>query len=90
MQQGVEKRIEREDANVTDFGAHLEPALRVGQGETFVVETQDNFFGEIKSEEDLPIPEQMPFLRTQFWTVTRWPGPYTSRAARPVTYWSWR
>ena len=75
MQQGVEKRIEREDANVTDFGAHLEPALRVGQGETFVVETQDNFFGEIKTEEDLPIPEQMPFLRTQFWTVNPVAGP---------------
>lgn len=62
----MDERIEREDANVTDFGAHLEPALRVGQGETFVVETQDSFFGEIKTEDDLPISEQMPFLRTHF------------------------
>jgi amidase len=75
MQRAVDKRIAREDATLTEFGAHLEPALRVEPGETFLVETQDNFFGEIKTEEDLPTPENLPFLRTQFWTVNPVAGP---------------
>ena len=50
MQKAVDKRIVREDATLTEFEAHLEPALRVEPGERFLVETQDNFFGEIKTE----------------------------------------
>lgn len=69
------KRIRREDATITEFGAHLEPALHVGPGETFLVETQDNFFGEIKTEDDLPTPQQLPFLRYQFWKVNPVAGP---------------
>lgn len=69
------KRIRREDATITEFGAHLEPALRVEQGESFLVETQDNFFGEIKTEDDLPTPQQLPFLRYQFWKVNPVAGP---------------
>ena len=49
MEQWTEKRTRRVDANLTEFGAHLEPALHVEPGETFLVETQDNFFGEIKT-----------------------------------------
>ena len=45
MDQRVEKRIGREDATVTEFGANLEPRLRVEPGERFLVETQDNFLG---------------------------------------------
>jgi len=75
VEQEVAKRIERESATLTEFGAHIEPALRVAPGERFVVETQDNFFGEIKTEEDLPTPENLPFLRTQFWTVNPVAGP---------------
>ncbi len=75
MQKAVDKRIVREDATLTEFGAHLEPALRVEPGERFMVETQDNFFGEIKTEEDLPTPENFSFMRTQFWTVNPVAGP---------------
>ena len=75
MQKAVDKRIVREDATLTEFGAHLEPALRVEPGERFLVETQDNFFGEIKTEEDLPTPENFSFMRTQFWTVNPVAGP---------------
>src|SRR5918912_1260214 len=69
MGRGVKKRIGRERATLTEFGAHLEPALRVEPGETFLVETLDNFFGEIDTEEVLPTPEHLPFLRHQFWKV---------------------
>ncbi|MEJ7873009.1 MAG: acetamidase/formamidase family protein, partial [Rubrobacteraceae bacterium] len=71
----MEKRIRREDATLTEFGAQLEPALRVEPGETFLVETQDNFFGKIDSEEVLPTAEQLPFLRHQFWKVNPVAGP---------------
>jgi amidase len=75
MEQRVEKKIGREDATLTEFGAHLEPRLRVQPGERFLVETQDNFFGEIRTEEDLPTPENLPFLRYQFWKVNPVAGP---------------
>ncbi len=75
MKQAVEKRIERAKATVTEFGAHLEPLLRVEPGEPFFVETLDNFFGEIKTEKDLPTPEALAFLRYQFWKVNPVAGP---------------
>jgi amidase len=75
VEQAAEKRIGREHATLTEFGAHLEPALRVEPGETFLVETLDNFFGEIDTEEVLPTPEQLPFLRHQFWKVNPVAGP---------------
>ena len=75
MEQGMEKRIRREDAILTEFGAHLEPALCVEPGESFLVETQDNFFGEIDSEEVRPTPEHLPFLDYQFWKVNPVAGP---------------
>jgi amidase len=37
--QGV--KIPREEAATTEFGAHLEPQIRVEQGESFLVETRD-------------------------------------------------
>jgi amidase len=75
MQQDVEKRVERSAATLTEFGSHLEPALRVEPGETFLVETQDNFFGEINTEDVLPTAEHLPFLRHQFWKVNPVAGP---------------
>lgn len=54
------KKIRREEAVLTEFGAHLEPKLRVAPGERFLVETQDAFFGQIKTEEDLPVSKNLP------------------------------
>mgnify|MGYP001159186323 CR=1 FL=1 len=71
----IEKIIKRSHATITEFGAHLSPKLYVKPGETFKVETQDNFFGEIKTEEDLPTPERLPFLNNQFWKVNPVAGP---------------
>jgi hypothetical protein len=39
MTQVAEKRIARENATVTEFGAHLPPVLRVQPGEPFVSAT---------------------------------------------------
>jgi amidase len=90
MDQRVEKRIGREDATVTEFGANLEPRLRVEPGERFLVETQDNFFGEIETEDDLPTPEDLPFLRNQFWKVNPVAGPIYVEGLKAGTSWSWR
>ena len=75
MKQTMNKMIKRTDATVTEFGAHLEPRLRVEPGELFLVETQDNFFGAIKTEDNLPTPEALPFLRHQYWKVNPVAGP---------------
>lgn len=75
MEQSAMRKIKREDATITDFGGHLEPQLSVEPGERFLVETQDNFFGEIKTEEDLPSPEQFEFLRHEPWKVNPVAGP---------------
>ncbi len=75
MKQTVNKMIKRADATVTEFGAHLATILRVEPGELFLVETQDNFFGAIKTEDDLPTPEAFPFLRHQYWKVNPVAGP---------------
>ncbi len=41
----IMRKIRREEAIVTEFGAHLQPKLKVEPGETFLVETQDAFSG---------------------------------------------
>lgn len=56
----TQQKISRDKAIVTDFGANMEPVLRINAGETFLVETQDNFFGKI-ADEGLPAtPEALP------------------------------
>lgn len=71
----MDKVIKRAQSTITEFGANLEPQLYVQPGESFKVETQDNFFGKIQSEKDLPTPEQLPFLKHQFWKVNPVAGP---------------
>ena len=75
MARMVEKNIMRSDAVVTEFGAHLEPCLRINPGELFKVETQDNFFGKIQSEEILPEPERLDLFRRQYLKVNPVAGP---------------
>jgi acetamidase/formamidase len=71
----TEKIINREHATVTEFGAHLEPLVRVNPGELFRVETQDNFFGLINKEDVLPTPERLEILRHQHMKVNPVAGP---------------
>lgn len=57
------KRIRREEATITEFGAHLEPALRVEPGERFLVETHDAYSGKIRTEDDLPTSKRFSSLQ---------------------------
>jgi amidase len=47
------QRLGRETATHTEYGSHLDPQLRVELGETFVVETNDNFFNSVKDSPEL-------------------------------------
>jgi amidase len=59
-EQKIVRKIRREEVTLTEFGAHLGPKLRVEPGERFLIETQDAFFGQIKTEEDLPVSKRLP------------------------------
>ncbi len=48
----MEKKLTRDNVFYA-FSPELEPALRVAQGEEFVLETHDCFTGQLKSEKDL-------------------------------------
>jgi len=63
MEHGVVKRIRREEATLTEFGAHLEPKLRVEPDERFLVETQDAYSGQMRTEEDPPNSKKFSSLR---------------------------
>lgn len=77
------QRIERSAANVTTFGAHLEPRITVDAGEPFVIHTQDNAAGTIAGFEDLPDREH-PALRTrQYPSFNPLGGPVHVRGAAP-------
>jgi amidase len=52
----MKKRISREDLLSYTFDAAKSPVLRVDQDEEFLIETQDNTGGKIRSEKDLPTP----------------------------------
>lgn len=69
------KKIERAQATLTEFGAGMEPMLYVDPGESFMVETEDNFHGKIKTNEDIPSPKYLPFLLRQFQAVNPLAGP---------------
>ena len=51
------KQVPREAPLSYTFDGTKTPVIKVSQDEEFVVETQDNTGGKIKSEKDLPTPE---------------------------------
>ena len=51
------QRVTRDKSLVPEFSRFLNPVLRVKRGERFVLETEDTFFGRIKEDNDLPVPE---------------------------------
>ena len=78
----VVQKILRQHATITEFGPHLEPQLWVEPGELFGVETLDNMFGHINSEEVLPTPEHLEILRYQYAKVNPVAGPIHVRGLK--------
>jgi amidase len=59
------RRLTREPANRHYvFDPALPPAMTAGLGESFVVETEDAFSGALSEEGVLPVPDQLPHLRS--------------------------
>ena len=56
------QRIVRDQAMEYEFDHRHAPKLRVSQGESFVVETEDALSGNIRSEDRLPTPVHVPTL----------------------------
>lgn len=70
------KRVPRSSALRYEIDHRLEPVLRVAQGESFELETEDASSGRIRSADTLPTPENRPELR-------HWP-PLVNPVAGPV------
>jgi acetamidase/formamidase len=60
------QRLPREQAFHVEYGAHLEPELRVARGETFVVETNDNWHNLLGEEGAVPDVTQPPVAARQY------------------------
>jgi amidase len=60
------QRLSREGATHVEYGAHLEPELRVRLGETFVVETNDNWFNMLGEEGAVPDVARPPVAARQY------------------------
>jgi len=69
------KTLPRDAAWVTDYGAHLEPALVVQLGETFVVETNDNWWNELSQSGDVPDRSKPPVAARQYLRCNPLAGP---------------
>ena len=57
------ERILRKEAMKYEFNKDDEPALRVKEEESFVIETEDAFSGYLRSEDRLPIAAHLPTRR---------------------------
>lgn len=68
------KSISASQATLTEYGAHIEPAICVGLGETFQVETQDNWFDTVK-EQGYPRSDIAPMAALQYLRVNPLAGP---------------
>lgn len=58
--------IARAHAQATEFGAHLAPRLRVGLGESFVMETNDALHNTVRADGDVPRADADPIRARQF------------------------
>jgi amidase len=69
------KRISREKSTVTEFGAHLKPELVVALGESFVIETIDNWWNLLGEEGSKPRPKEPPLAALQVFRANPVGGP---------------
>jgi len=77
------KRLPREQAVHVEYGAHLEPELRVALGETFVVETNDNFFNLLGEPGAVPDVTRPPVAARQYLRANPLAGPIHVEGVEP-------
>ena len=73
--QDQRQTLPRDAALVLDYGAHLEPALTVALGETFVVETNDNWFNLVSKDGDVADRHAPPVVARQYLRCNPLAGP---------------
>ena len=77
------KRLPREKATLTEFGAHLAPVFEVELGETFVIETNDNWWNLLGEPGAVPRPNEPPVAALQTGRANPVGGPVYVRGIEP-------
>jgi amidase len=77
------KRIERSQALKVEYGGEMEPQLRVAAGESFVVETLDNFHDTIAAPGDAPRLDAPPVAARQYNRANPLAGPVYVEGVEP-------
>ena len=77
------KKILRDKATLTEFGAHLKPELVVDLDEKFVIETNDNWWNLLGEKEARPRPSEPPVAARQVFRANPVGGPVYVNGVEP-------
>lgn len=77
------KKIPREKSTITEFGAHLEPELVVDLDESFVIETNDNWWNLLGEKGSKPQPKEPPLAALQVFRANPVGGPVYVNGVAP-------
>ena len=77
------KRFPKAKSTITDFGAHIEPGLRVELGESFVIETIDNWWDMLGTADAKPRPAEAPLKALQTFRANPVGGPVFVNGVEP-------
>jgi amidase len=77
------KRFPREKATITEFGAHLAPALEVDLDEKFIIETNDNWWNLLGEKDAVPRPNEPPLAALQVFRANPVGGPVHVKGVEP-------
>jgi hypothetical protein len=76
------QRLPRDRAVLVEYGGHMEPELRVGLGERFVIETNDDWFNLLGEDGAVPSVAEPPVAARQYLRANPVGGPvYVSPSA---------
>jgi acetamidase/formamidase len=77
------KKISRDKATLTEFGAHQKPELTVDSGEKFLIETIDNWWNLLGTEGAKPRPAEPPIAARQYIRANPVAGPVYVNGVEP-------
>jgi amidase len=77
------KKIPREKSTITEFGAHLKPELVVDLDESFVIETNDNWWNLLGEKGSKPQPKEPPLAALQVFRANPVGGPVYVNGVAP-------
>lgn len=77
------KKIPRENSTITEFGAHIKPELVVDLDESFVIETNDNWWNLLGEKGSKPQPKEPPLAALQVFRANPVGGPVYVNGVAP-------